>query len=106
MLQNWFNKENFSLLPTQSRFTQNCVVASAVLVECARGVNLEMASTEVEAAQLFLRRQDVAEREAVPSLLRQHADVQNAPTRVINNTGTATPTEMMSVSFRTCRLEM
>ena len=38
------------------------MVASAVLVECARGVNLEMASTDVEAAQLFLRRQDVAER--------------------------------------------
>ena len=38
------------------------MVASAVLVECARGVNLEMASADVEAAQLFLRRQDVAER--------------------------------------------
>ena len=38
------------------------MVASAVLLECARGVNLEMASTDVEAAQLFLRRQDVAER--------------------------------------------
>ena len=40
------------------------MVASAVLVEYAslRGVNLEMASTDVEAAQLFLRQQDVAER--------------------------------------------
>ena len=46
------------------------MVASAVLVECARGVNLEMASTDVEAAQLFLRRQDVAERR-LQRLVRQ-----------------------------------
>ena len=38
------------------------MVATAVLVECARGVNPEMASTDVEAAQLFLRRQDVTEK--------------------------------------------
>ena len=38
------------------------MVASAVLVECTEGVNLEMASTDVEAAQLFLLRHDVVER--------------------------------------------
>ena len=38
------------------------MVASAVLVECTRGVNLRMASADVEAAQLFLRQQDVKER--------------------------------------------
>ena len=38
------------------------MVAPAVLVECARGVNPEMASTDVEAARLFLRRQDVTEK--------------------------------------------
>ena len=38
------------------------MVASAVLVECTRGVNLRMASADVEAAQLFLRQQVVKER--------------------------------------------
>ena len=38
------------------------MVASAVLVECTRGVNLRMASADVEAAQLFLRQQAVKER--------------------------------------------
>ena len=38
------------------------MVASAVLVEYTRGVNLRMASANVEAAQLFLRQQDVKER--------------------------------------------
>ena len=38
------------------------MVASAVLVEYTRGVNLRMASADVEAAHLFLRQQNVKER--------------------------------------------